>query len=199
MNTFNGELFTDAFYQNPYEVYEQIREKGEVVWSDAHDTWLIAAHQQVASGLTDPRLSRRLAPRTCPRHAAQVEGTPPVERLDAVVGSMMMFTDPPEHTRLRSLCNKAFTPRSVRNLRPWIQQVINELLVEIQRKRKFDVIEDLARPLPLIVLCRLLGFPQHDRSRLKRWSDDIIAYAAGYQASDELKQKAVASLVQFEH
>jgi cytochrome P450 len=84
-----------------------------------------------------------------------------------------LVLDPPDHTRLRGLVSKAFTVRTVEGLRPRVQQVVDELIDEIQRKGEMEVIEDLAYPLPVIIICEMLGVPPSDHERFKGWSRDL--------------------------
>jgi cytochrome P450 len=92
-------------------------------------------------------------------------------------GSAMAFRDEPDHTRLRSLMNKAFTPPTVKNLIPHIQEIANKLLDEIQAKgsNHFDLVKDFAFPLPITVITELLGIPTQDRELFREWSTTIIA------------------------
>jgi cytochrome P450 len=90
----------------------------------------------------------------------------------------MLSTEPPEHTRLRRLVSKAFTPRSIEELRPRIQEIVDELLDGISG-REFDLVQTLAWPLPVIVIAEMLGIPREDRERFKRWSDAMIGTLGG--------------------
>ncbi len=85
----------------------------------------------------------------------------------------LLDLDPPDHTRLRSLVSKAFTPRSVTKLTPRIDEIIEELLDDIGERRRFDLMEDYAFPLPVIVIAEMLGVPPEDRAQFKDWSTDI--------------------------
>jgi cytochrome P450 len=101
----------------------------------------------------------------------------------------MLSQDPPEHTRLRRLVSKAFTPRSVQKMRPRIQEIVNELLERIDGRGEFDLVSDLAWPLPVIVIAEMLGIPREDRERFKRWSDAMVATLGGdYSALDEARR-----------
>jgi cytochrome P450 len=91
----------------------------------------------------------------------------------------MLTSDPPEHTRLRRLVSKAFTPRAVENLKPRIRDIVEYLLAEAGKKGQFDIIHDLAYPLPVIVIAEMLGVPPEDRHRFKHWSDTVVATLGG--------------------
>jgi cytochrome P450 len=85
----------------------------------------------------------------------------------------MVFRDPPAHTRLRSLVSRAFTSRVVEGMRPHIQGIVDRLLDRVHDARRMDVIADLAYPLPVTVICEMLGVPAGDRDVMRRWSADI--------------------------
>src|SRR5262245_65990799 len=86
----------------------------------------------------------------------------------------MLFRDPPDHTRLRALVNRAFTPRVIEGMRGQIQGVVSRLLDGVQAKGRMDVIADLAYPLPVTVICDMLGVQVDDQERIKDWSSAII-------------------------
>ena len=109
---------------------------------------------------------------------------------------MMLFSDPPTHTRLRGLANKAFTPRVVEAMRPRIQAVVDGLLDAVQADGRMDAIRDLAYPLPVVVICELLGLPPAERDQFKRWSDDITAFAAGVGPGRAEARRALPSVVE---
>jgi cytochrome P450 len=97
---------------------------------------------------------------------------------------MMVFADPPRHTRLRGLVTKAFTPRVVEGLRGRVQAIVDDLLARVEPAGELDVIADLAIPMPTMVIAELLGVPATDRDRLKAWSDDFAAFIGGPTGHD---------------
>jgi pimeloyl-[acyl-carrier protein] synthase len=171
-------FFTPEFFADPYPTYDELR--GERVhWEDDLEGWVLPGYGEVAVALADPRVSRGGGPR---------EG----DLLTRLLTRMMLFTDPPSHTRLRALANRAFTPRRVEALRPRIAAVVDELLARVE-EGEWDLIEGLAYPLPVIVIAEILSLPPDDRALFKRWSDDVIAVAAGRAASPELREQALRS------
>jgi cytochrome P450 len=111
----------------------------------------------------------------------------------------MLFLDPPRHTRIRALFNKAFTPRTLQVLRPRIEQVAKSMLDKVEHSGgSMDLIRDLAYPLPTVVIAELLGFPPEDYERLKKWSDDFAAtlsfgptteqHASAAKSREEMRQ-----------
>jgi cytochrome P450 len=103
----------------------------------------------------------------------------------AITRNLLML-DPPDHTRLRRLVNKAFTPRVVEQLRPRIQALVDELLEALHERRDVDLVRDLAYPLPVAVIAEMLGIPPQDHARFKRWSDDLVALLDPLQAEGGL-------------
>src|SRR5262249_37091077 len=95
----------------------------------------------------------------------------PRSTVDNPGGQSMLFVDPPEHTRLRALVNKAFTPQAIAALTPRIQAIVQELLDQIPEPSHFDLIDTLAYPLPVVVMAELLGIPSQDRAQFKLWSN----------------------------
>jgi pimeloyl-[acyl-carrier protein] synthase len=95
--------------------------------------------------------------------------------------------DPPDHTRLRRLVNKAFTPRVAESLRPRVMGLVDELLDAVASRREMELVHDLAYPLPVIVIAALLGVPSEDRDRFKEWSDTLTALLDPLQANRGLE------------
>ena len=91
----------------------------------------------------------------------------------------MQYYDPPDHTRLRSLVNRAFTPGTLERLRPRIEAIAEDLLQAVRAKGRLDVISEFAYPLPAIAIAELLGVPPEDRDRFKRWADDLTVFMEG--------------------
>lgn len=142
--------------QYPYDVYEEVRRKDPVHRMRVLNGWALTRYEDVDAVLRD---HRRFS-----NGGRSFTGLGPETLLDL---------DPPDHTRLRSLVSKAFTPRSVAKLTPRIDQIIEELLDDIGERNRFDLIEDFAFPLPVIVIAEMLGVPPEDRAQFKDWSNDI--------------------------
>jgi cytochrome P450 len=171
-------FFTPEFFANPYPTYEELRGK-PVRWEEDLNGWLLTGYADVAGALADPRVSRGGGPQ---------EG----DLLRRLLTRMMLFTDPPDHTRLRALANRAFTPRRVEALRPRIAAIVDEQLAEVD-EGEWDLIEGLAYPLPVIVIAEILSLPPADRALFKCSSDDVIAVAAGVGDDHERRERALRS------
>jgi pimeloyl-[acyl-carrier protein] synthase len=162
MTTFNP--MDPEFLTNPYPTYHRLRAEDPVHQSPL-GFWVLTRYDDVVATLRDPRCVKEpLAALVAARFGVAV---PPG------VGLSMLDRDPPDHTRLRSLVSKAFTPRVVENLRPRIQQIVDRLVARAEAAGSIDLIEEFAYPIPVNVICELLGVPVEDHDQFKGWSLDI--------------------------
>jgi cytochrome P450 len=151
-------------YLNPYPKYAELRAKDPLHWSPLMDAWVATRYADVDAILRD---QKRFSNDPRRRQRARAART----SVDNPGGQSMLFVDPPEHTRLRALVNKAFTPQAIAALTPRIQAIVQELLDQIPEPSHFDLIDTLAYPLPVIVMAELLGIPPQDHAQFKHWSD----------------------------
>ncbi|WP_246096012.1 cytochrome P450 family protein [Streptomyces botrytidirepellens] len=135
--------------------------------SSGHTSYVVAGYAEARQALADPRLSKNTA--------AFFANSDSKRRLHPAVSQSMLASDPPRHTRLRKLVTKAFTTGAVAALRPFIEQVTDDLLDAWPTRGEVEVVADLAMPLPVTVICELLGVPEDNRSDVKRWSADLFA------------------------
>ncbi|MGH7348747.1 MAG: cytochrome P450 [Candidatus Rokuibacteriota bacterium] len=153
-----------AFVADPYPMYHRLRAEDPVHHSPL-GFWVLTRYPDVMVTLRDPRLIKEpIAAFVAARFGMAV---PPG------LGLSMLDRDPPDHTRLRSLVSKAFTPRALERLRPEIQQIVDGLLAEVEARGSMDLIEEFAYPLPVRVICEMLGVPVKDHERFKAWGLDI--------------------------
>jgi cytochrome P450 len=157
-------------HANPYPVYRRLREE-DPVHQPFPGVWILSRHRDVAALLRNPDVSSDR--RNSPVYEEFVKALP-VEPDDGALTPSMLFLDPPDHDRLRRLANKAFTPRAVERLVPRIQDVVAELLDRAAELGEFDIVADLAYPLPVTVISEMLGVPEADRDALRGWSLDLI-------------------------
>ena len=151
------------FIADPYPTYHRLR-AADPVHRSPHGFWVLTRYDDVVSVLRDPRMGKEAIEAVV---AARYGASTPA------VGMSMLVRDPPDHTRLRSLVSKAFTPRVVEGLRAHLQQIVDALLDSAQDAGAMDLIADFAYPLPVIVICEMLGVPVDDRDRFKQWGLDI--------------------------
>ncbi len=141
--------FTSDFIANPYPVYQRLRSQDPVHWSPVINAWLLTRYADAVAALRDPRLGREPRNATGAEHGESSQPLGPFRQMQL---QWLVFRDPPDHTRLRTLLNKAFTHRVAEPLRPQIQEVANVLLNAVQDAGQMDIIADYAFPLPVIVI-----------------------------------------------
>lgn len=154
---------------DPHAGYERLREAGpvhRVTGPDGQPAWLITRYADVRGALADPRLS--LDKRNARESGYRGFSLPPA--LDANLLNM----DPPDHTRIRRLVGKAFTPSRIDKLRAPVAALADELLDAVEPAGRADLVADFAGPLPIVVICDLLGVPQRDRRDFRAWTDALI-------------------------
>jgi cytochrome P450 len=184
------------FQRDPYPFYDQIRAESPILYWEDWDIWFLTRYEDVSALLRDRRLGR-----TMDHILSRAErGLSPLPNEEAPFHRLsqhsMFDKEPPEHTRLRSLVHKVFTPRRVESLRTQIQQIADELLDRVQAQGRMDILADFAVPLPVTVIAELLGVPEEVRPRLRPWSADIVAmYELDH--TDEQGQRAVQAAVEF--
>ncbi|MGI5472049.1 cytochrome P450 family protein [Streptomyces sp. CA-132043] len=173
---------------DPYAAYEGLREAGPVhriTGPDGQPAWLVTRYADVRSGLADPRLA--LDKRNS-SNGYRGFSLPPA--LDANLLNM----DPPDHTRVRRLVVKAFTPGRVEKLRAPVAKVAQDLLDAVEPKGTADLIADFAGPLPIIVICDLLGVPETDRHDFRSWTDALITPDP---SRPEAMKEAIGAMLRF--
>ncbi|MFF8373163.1 cytochrome P450 [Streptomyces lydicus] len=180
--------YGEDFTANPYKYYAKLRAQGpvhRVRVPNGPDVWLVVGHEAVRGALTDPRLSKNW----------RASGQLGAAGEESALFTNMLDADPPHHTRLRKLVAKEFTTRRVEGLRPRVQQITDELLDAMLAApdRRADLVEALAFPLPMTVICELIGVPAMDREAFRGWSNELVAptgeeaaYAATVAMSDYL-------------
>jgi cytochrome P450 len=185
-----------GFIADPYPVYARLRADHPLLWNPVTGQWIVSRFADVNALLRDRRLGRtylHVATHEAMGHEAPPEFQDPFWRL---VQSGMLDREPPDHTRLRRLVSKAFTPATVEGLRSRIEAIVGSLLDSALAKGEFDLIADVAEPLPVTVIAELLGVPEADRHLLRPWSSDICQM---YELNppEESQRRAVAASIGF--
>jgi cytochrome P450 len=165
--------FDESFAIDPYPTYARIRESGRVVQNEL-GIWLLPHYEEAMSLVRDPHVSAD--PKKSELFARIFEtvlgGTEsPGYRL---LSNLILFMDPPDHTRMRALANVAFSRKAVEDWRPEIKRITDELLDEIVQHDEIDLMESFAYPLPVTVIAELLGIPLDDREDFVRWGRQLI-------------------------
>src|SRR5437588_4557877 len=159
---------------NPYPLYRQMREIDPVYWDERVNSWVLTTYAHNVSALRDTRFSATgfMAETAWIPEELRATLEPPIRALTR----QMLFLDPPDHTRLRGLVAKAFTPRMIEALRPTIQQIADELLDTAQANGRTELIREFAYPLPAIVIATMLGVPPGDRYQLNTSSGHFVTH-----------------------
>jgi cytochrome P450 len=189
-----------AFLQNPYPTYKTLLAESPTFQHGGR--WCFTRHADVDGILRDRRFGRSIL-HLMSREELELPMPNPAYEPFTKLGQHSMFDkEPPEHTRLRSLVHKAFTPKRIRDLQPRIEAIANALLDQVADRGAMDLLADFAAPLPVTVIAELLGIPAADREKLRPWSNAIVKMyelnhtpeqaAAALQASQEFADYLIA-------
>ncbi len=164
------------FRANPYPYYGFLRQGMPIFYMADWNMWFCTRYEDCTNLLRDNRLGHEiLRVKTLEEMGWQASEDQPdnYATLNRIQRRWMLFRDPPDHTRLRGLVHKAFTPRMVERLREHIEQITTDLLDAVQGHGKMDIVDDLAVPLPVTVIAEMLGVPLEDRDTFREWSNAL--------------------------
>jgi len=184
--------------RDPYPLLRWLRDHEPVHWSESLSAWVVTRYDDVLEIWNRPE--RFSSDRFRKVRAEFTSQRPEVRAVAAVLGDWLVFRDPPDHTRLRALLQKTFTPRQLEKSRPRIQEAIDGLLDDAIARGEMDFVQEFAFPLPALVIGLLLGAPARDIESIKTWSDQLAAYLGGsVDAEDNFTraQAGVTSLVDY--
>jgi cytochrome P450 len=163
--------FSPEFRRDPYSVYEELRRSAPVYWAARSKTWVVSRYDDVAGILKDTRRfssDAMASVLTGSTHHQSVAPAPPGSPRPSLVTS-----DPPVHTELRNILNRGFTPRQISSWKPAVERAVNESIDSIRAARRFDVIAQIAIPVPVIVIAQVLGVEPERYLDFKRWATVI--------------------------
>ncbi|SDC29074.1 cytochrome P450 family protein [Actinokineospora iranica] len=181
----------ESFFQDPFALYAELRGTGParpVVLPQGLRVWIITDYAEARAALADPRLSKDFAGAMPLMERHNESERPGREGFATDLAAHMLNSDPPDHTRLRKLVNKAFTARGVEHLRPRVAEITADLLADMAGHDEVDLLDAFAFPLPMTVICELLGVPDGDRESFRQWSGTLLSAAP----FDEVRAAAVA-------
>ena len=184
-----------GFIADPYPAYAELREREPVRYDEATDHWLISRYEDVNALLRDRRFGRTY--RHLASHAEMGHTDPPEWHAPFwdLINAGILDMEPPNHTRVRRLVAKAFTPRFVEGLRPRVRSIMDGLVDELDGAGEFDLLR-VAEPLPVTLIAEMLGVPEADRHHLRPWSADICKMYE-LNPSTEMQQDAVRASNEF--
>ena len=192
-------LFTEGFLQDPYPVYERFLKEGPIHYVDwGAGIWAVFDYADCCSFLKDARLSAK-------RTGALLLSLPPEKRdecaeLARMLGLWMLFMDAPEHSRLRKLMNRGFSPAVAESLRPQIEAIVDRMLEPLRHASEAELMHEIAHPLPVRVIAEMLGISGSSQEQLIHWSDAIAAFIGNPRRTLEqihCAQQAVVALMEF--
>jgi cytochrome P450 len=179
--------FSWEFHEDPYPTYRWLRDHAPLYRNDALDFWALSRYRDVRDASLDWAVY------------SSAQGTQ-LERLDPKffeVRPMMIFLDPPRHDRLRKLVSRAFTPRRVAELEPFIRATVVRLVDRLAADGGGDFVKQLSMPLPMEVIFTLLGVPESDRHQLREWMDLSLERDHGTPVIPERSRIAMAGLMNY--
>lgn len=156
--------YSHELHEDPYPVYRTLRDDHPLYYCESRQSWVLTRFEDVWNAVHEPLV-----------YSSAKGVFPGMGELDPDIQfPVLIFMDPPRHTQLRSLVNRAFTRRRVADLEPSVRVVARELVDGFVEAGGGDLVEDIARPLPAIVIADLLGVPREDRKQFRHWSDQLV-------------------------
>jgi cytochrome P450 len=187
--------WSPAFVADPYPAYAALRDRGRAVRFEPTRQWLVPHHDDVSALLRDRRLGRTYQHRFSHEEFGRTPPPPEHEPFHVLNGNGLLDLEAPDHTRIRRLVSKAFTPRTVERLRPTVESLASRLADDLVADGGGDLLAQVAEPLPVAVIAEMLGIPPQDREPLRPWSaaicgmfelnPDEATAAAAVRASEE--------------
>ena len=170
-------LADPAVLLDPYPTFNRIRDTDPVHYEPALHAWIITKYADVAALSRDPRLSANRIP-VMAQHLLKGSDTAPIKDYLKATGDMMLMRDGGDHHRLRVLGNRGFTPSALASWAPRVERVIAGLLDDVKGP-DFDLVADLAEPMPATVIAEMFGIPEADHGKFRNWADDQARFFGG--------------------
>jgi cytochrome P450 len=182
------DFLNHEFIQNPFPVYNEIREKEPVhqfILPNGQFAWIVTTFQEASEVLSNSHFIT-----SYPKESESSSSDLPPHQ--EIISRNLLSVNPTDHRRLRRLIQKAFTPKMVEELRERVEEIAHELLDKVEHKGQMDLIEDFAFPLPIIVICEMLGVPIKDQEKFREWSDVIMEGANNPQLTEQSEEVMIA-------
>jgi cytochrome P450 len=190
----DDDLLTPERTADPYPHFAWLRANDPVRWNELYHAWFVHRYDDVVAALRDPRLS---SDRVRPVFANRLTPEQQAQRAPAyrILENWMVFRDPPDHTRLRGLVSRAFTPKSAEAQRKRIKRVVDRMLDSVVERGEIDLINDFAFPIPAFVIAEMMGVPPEERDLFKAWSDDVMVLVFGAHGLADRRERAQQGLL----
>jgi cytochrome P450 len=192
------EPWSPAFVADPYPAYAELRARGRAHWYAPTRQWLIPHYEDVSALLRDRRLGRTYTHRFTHEEFGRTAPPAAHEPFHTLNDHGLLDLEAADHTRIRRLVSKAFTPRTVENLAPTVERLARELVGGLVARGGGDLLAEVAEPLPVAVIAEMLGVPAEDeeRARLRPWSADICGMFE-LNPPEETARRAVQASIEF--
>ncbi|MCX4512268.1 cytochrome P450 [Streptomyces sp. NBC_01619] len=188
--------WSPAFVADPYPAYADLRARGRVHWFEPTRQWLVPHHADVSALLRDRRLGRTYLHRFSHEEFGRTPPPAAHEPFHTLNDNGLLDLEAPDHTRIRRLVTKAFTPRTVQELEPTVRRLAAGLVGKLVGNGGGDLLAEVAEPLPVAVIAEMLGIPEADREPLRPWSADICGMYE-LNPSEETAARAVRASLEF--
>lgn len=195
---FEASLTSPEFFQSPWPVYREMRNHSPIYWCEAWSQWLVTRHADVAFMLRHPELFSSSGWES--RYLGQLpkEANSSLPNVYRHYGTKVVSnTDPPEHTRLRRIVQRSFSPRVIEAMREQVERLSSELIDGLVEGSTIDWVSEVAYPLPATMIALLLGAPVEDTELFEGWSADIVAFVGSGAPKMELALQEEQSLIAF--
>jgi len=177
LNLIDEKLVSDEFLDDPYPLLRRLQQEDPVYWSESIGGWIVTRYDDIVPTFRDVTHFSNYG-----RFAKAVEYLPPEEREKVAPfenhyrQKSLLQSDPPDHTRLRTLMVKPFNATSIEAMRPKIRKIVHDVIDAVESRGEMDVIHDLAYPLPFSVLGAIMGLPDERQDEIKHWADEILLF-----------------------
>jgi cytochrome P450 len=178
-----NDFTSPAFKQNPFPAWEDLRTTEPLYRfpvTEGQYAWMVTRYEDAQAILKDQRFIKNRMTLLSEEEKDQIDRSSPTLKL---LSYNMLAADAPDHSRLRRLVSKTFTPRMIEGLRNRIQQITDDLLDQVQERGEMNLINDFAFPLPVTVICEMLGIPAEDRQQFRKWSNAILDQSGPFDAN----------------
>jgi len=193
------EFFTPEFLRDPYPSYRRYLDGRGLQFVTFHGgVWAVFKHADCSTFLRDPRLSAKRTGTLLDEFPAEQQKD--FAELARTLSLWMLFFDAPEHTRLRKLMNKGFSPVAIESLRPQVEKIVDRLLVPLRKSDRIDILPQFAHPLPAYVIAELLSVPESLQQKFVGWSNAVATlFGNPYRTLNDLvaAQQAILGLTNY--
>lgn len=191
------EVFSDEILQDPYPTYTRLLEEGPLHYVDVGSKWAVwsvFSHAECSAMAKDPRCSAKRAQQQL--LALPLSRQAEFSELARMLGLWLIFMDPPEHTRLRKLLNKGFSPAAIEALRPQVEAIVDRMLRPLEHGSEVELMREFANPMPVRIICEMLGIPQELNETFVNWSRAIALFRGSPDRTVEQAKAAQDALIE---